>query len=102
MEEKRQKLIEKMTAEHMLFKASLLEMSKADILQQAEKYCMQRIILSKLPEIGIHEEDYDTLLQMEHPLADVVDYISSFDYECTESISACLIEIAGGDSSCYG
>ena len=101
MEEKRNKLIEKMTAEHLEFKAALLAMSKEEILEHAEDYCTQLLIRRMLPDIGIQEADYDVLLAMDNPLTEATEYWNSIEQEFGEAISATLIEIAGGDTSIY-
>ena len=60
-----------------------------------------RLVLQKLPEIGIRESDYDVLLKMDHPLAEATEYWNSIEQDVGEAVSATLIEIAGGDTSFY-
>lgn len=102
MEEKRQKFIEKINREHIEHTKKLLEMDKEQILEHAAEYCVEKLVIAKLPEIGITgvpsafftESDYDLLLQKEDLLHEIAEFYTSVEWDEAENLSTFFIEIA--------
>ena len=101
MEEKRQKLIEKMSAELEAYRTELLTCSREEILQNAQDYCTREMILQFLPEIAVSEDVYVKLLAMEDALKEASECYRSVELENADAVSITLTEVAGCDTSDY-
>ena len=105
MESKRQQFINKINNEHLEHTKILLDMDKEQILKHADEYCVEKKLISMLPDIGVvdipdiflKEGDYDVLLKKDDLLKEVVELFLSVNWDDAESFSECFIEIARCD-----
>ena len=101
MEEKRQKLFEKMYSEQQAYIENLFSLPKEKIIEHAHEYVVRNTILKTLPEIAISDTVYDKLLSMKDVLKEAEECYSSVEDDIADAVSITLIEIAGEDTSMY-
>ena len=101
MEEKRQKLIEKMTFEQMAYLENLLALPKEEIIAHAHQYVVREMILQTIPDTHVEETVYDKLLSMPDVLKEAEECYSSVQDDYADAVSIILVEISGEDTSNY-
>ncbi len=88
--ELKQKLLDKMEQEQNIFEEELMSKSPKEILNNAYMYATRQDILYKMEDMDLTDEEIQSLLTLNYPLAYIYDFYVYDLSDYMEDLSYCI------------